>query len=323
MRPTESKFSRISQFDAYAKTLDDFRVKTSTGATVTLVCVLVVFYLFVSEVSNYRTINRESSLVVDSGIKERMSISLNITFPSIPCYVLTLDAMDAAGEHQSDIVHSIYKIQLSPDGSEIAREKTKKLGQGSDDDVKPRGENYCGSCYGAKKPESGCCNTCEEIRAAYAQSGWSFKGAGTMEQCVQEGYLEKLKEQADQGCRIWGELIVSKVSGNVHVAPGKSFQHGATHLHDVQQYLSQGLNFSHYIDHLSFGEITPMTHNPLDGWSVINNEKGLYMYQYFLKVVGLQYIYLDREPAFTNQYSVTQYNKNLQLNGFGTPNGLP
>jgi hypothetical protein len=36
---------------------------------------------------------------------------------------LTLDVMDVAGEHQSDISHSVYKVQLSPDGSEIKRER--------------------------------------------------------------------------------------------------------------------------------------------------------------------------------------------------------
>ena len=38
--------------------------------------------------------------------------------------VLTLDVMDVAGEHQSDISHSVFKVQLSPDGSEIRRERS-------------------------------------------------------------------------------------------------------------------------------------------------------------------------------------------------------
>ncbi len=38
--------------------------------------------------------------------------------------VLTLDVMDVAGEHQSHVTHSIYKVQLAPDGTEIKREKT-------------------------------------------------------------------------------------------------------------------------------------------------------------------------------------------------------
>lgn len=188
------------------------------------------------------------------------------------------------------------------------------------------GENYCGECYGAQKPESGCCNTCEDVRKAYEASGWSFNHAENIEQCTREGYLDKIKEQANQGCRIRGKVTVNKVAGNFHVAPGRSFQRGNAHVHDIQQYLEQGLDFSHQIEHLSFGEKIPNVHNPLDDTKVENAE-GLFMFQYYLKVVGTRYYYLDKEPVFTNQFSVTQYNRNLQYkNAWGqiqAPNGLP
>ncbi|KAF9992226.1 Endoplasmic reticulum-Golgi intermediate compartment protein 3 [Entomortierella chlamydospora] len=323
---TESNFSRFKNLDAYAKTLDDFRVKTSTGAAVTLASALIIVILFIGELSNYQSIHIESSLVVDSGLNEKMSINFNITFPRVPCDVLTLDVMDVAGAHQPDVLHSIYKIQLARDGTEIKRERTQELGD-SGPDLKTFDENYCGSCYGADKPPGGCCNTCDHVREAYERSNWSFNHAENIEQCVREGYLEKLKEQADQGCRLWGELTINKVAGNIHVAPGRSFQRGATHVHDIQQYLSQGLNFSHHIAHLSFGEKTPMTHNPLDDRIVTMKEDGLYMFQYHLKVVGTRYHFLDRIPISTNQYSVTQFNRDLHYkNALGqiqAPNGLP
>jgi hypothetical protein len=41
--------------------------------------------------------------------------------------VLTLDVMDVAGEHQSDITHSVYKVQLAPDGTEIKRERSPSM----------------------------------------------------------------------------------------------------------------------------------------------------------------------------------------------------
>ncbi|KAF8976051.1 Endoplasmic reticulum-Golgi intermediate compartment protein 3 [Entomortierella lignicola] len=327
MKPrSESNFSRFKNLDIYAKTLDDFRVKTSTGAVVTLASTLIIVILFFSEILNYRSIHIESSLIVDSGLKERMSINLDITFPSIPCYVVTLDVMDVAGAHQTDVLHSIYKIQLAPDGTELTREKTQKLGD-TGPDQKVVDESYCGLCYGAAKPDSGCCNTCDDVREAYGRSGWTFNHPENIEQCVREGYIEKLKEQANQGCRVWGKLTVNKVAGNIHLAPGKSFQRGNTHVHDVQQYLSQGLNFSHHIADLSFGEKTPITHNPLDGRTEITDKEGLYMYQYYLKIVGTRYHYLGQVPIFTNQYSVTQFNKNLEYkNAVGqiqVPNGLP
>lgn len=91
-----------------------------------------------------------------------------------------------------------------------------------------RDPNYCGSCYGASPPESGyepsmrppladakadcrCCNTCEEVRQAYVRKGWSFTDPNGIEQCVDEGWVEKMQEQNTEGCRIEGRVKVNKV----------------------------------------------------------------------------------------------------------------
>ncbi|KAF9576232.1 Endoplasmic reticulum-Golgi intermediate compartment protein 3 [Mortierella alpina] len=322
VKPT---LSRFKNFDAYAKTLDDFRVKTSTGAAVTLVSAVIICILLLGEFWDYRSIHLESSLIVDSGRKEKMVIDFDITFPKIPCYILTLDVMDVAGEHQSHVTHSVYKVQLAPDGTEIKRERTANLGN-TGPDPKVVGDDYCGECGGALKPESGCCNTCEDVRQAYVRSGWSFNNPDGIEQCVREGYSEKMKEQANQGCRMHGQLTVNKVAGNFHIAPGRSFQRGNMHVHDIQQYLEHGLDFSHHIKHLSFGEKVPNVHNPLDDQEV-NGAEGLYMFQYYVKVVGTKYQYLNKYPVNTNQYSVTQFNRNLHskdaMGQVLQPNGLP
>ena len=36
-------------------------------------------------------------------------------------------------------------------------------------------------------------------------------------------------EQMNEGCKVYGFLEVSKVAGNVHFAPGKSFQQHSMH----------------------------------------------------------------------------------------------
>jgi hypothetical protein len=136
--------------------------------------------------------------------------------------------------------------------------------------------------------------------------------------------MEKMKEQADQGCRVHGDITVNKVAGNFHIAPGRSFQNGNMHVHDIQQYLEHGLDFSHHIKHLSFGEKVPNVNNPLDG-QIVTNAEGMYMFQYYIKVVGTTYNYLNKRPVKTNQYSVTQFSRDLHYKeGFRLqPNGLP
>ncbi|KAF9585715.1 Endoplasmic reticulum-Golgi intermediate compartment protein 3 [Lunasporangiospora selenospora] len=320
----KSTLSRFKNFDAYAKTLDDFRVKTSTGAAVTLVSAFIILILLMGEFFDYRSVHIESSLIVDSGRKEKMAIEFDISFPKIPCYILTLDVMDVAGEHQSDITHSVYKVQLAPDGTEIRREKTPNLGS-SGPEVTKEEDKACGQCGGATPPESGCCNTCEDVREAYVRQGWSFNHPENIEQCVREGYVEKMKEQANQGCRMHGQLTVNKVAGNFHIAPGRSFQRGNQHVHDVEQYMENGLDFSHHIKHLSFGELVPNVHNPLDNLEV-HEAKGLFMFQYYIKVVGTRHHYLGKYPVNTNQYSVTQFNRDVMPeanNPFRQIRGLP
>ena len=85
---------------------------------------------------------------------------------------------------------------------------------------------YCGPCYGAPPPnnaqKAGCCNTCEEVKDAYAQTSWSFGTGEGVEQCEREHYAEKLEEQRHEGCRINGGLRVNKVIGNFHIAPDQS-----------------------------------------------------------------------------------------------------
>lgn len=43
-----------------------------------------------------------------------MEIHLNITFPKIPCELLTLDVMDVSGEQQVGVMHGVKKVRLGP-----------------------------------------------------------------------------------------------------------------------------------------------------------------------------------------------------------------
>ena len=41
-----------------------------------------------------------------------MEIHLNITFPRVPCELLSLDVMDVSGEQQTGVVHGVSKVRL-------------------------------------------------------------------------------------------------------------------------------------------------------------------------------------------------------------------
>lgn len=43
-----------------------------------------------------------------------MEIHLNVTFPRVPCELLTLDVMDVSGEQQHGVMHGVKKVRLRP-----------------------------------------------------------------------------------------------------------------------------------------------------------------------------------------------------------------
>jgi len=44
-----------------------------------------------------------------------MEIHMNISFPSVPCELLTLDVMDVSGEIQTGVMHGVNKVRLAPE----------------------------------------------------------------------------------------------------------------------------------------------------------------------------------------------------------------
>ena len=44
-----------------------------------------------------------------------MEIHMNISFPRMPCEILTLDVMDVSGEIQQEVMHGIQKMRLAPE----------------------------------------------------------------------------------------------------------------------------------------------------------------------------------------------------------------
>lgn len=274
-----------------------------------------------------------------------MEIHLNITFPKMPCELLTLDVMDVSGEQQHGVAHGVSKVRLQPPnrGGGVIDVNSLAL---HDDAATHLDPSYCGDCYGAAAPSNaqkpGCCNTCDEVREAYAQAAWAFGRGEKVEQCEREHYAERLDEQRAEGCRIEGGLQVNKVVGNFHFAPGRSFSQGNMHVHDLKNYYDvpkgQSHDFTHLIHSLRFGPQLPEAvtqnmgsgavpwtnhhQNPLDGSTQKTNDAN-YNYMYFVKIVPTSYLPLGWEKKArnrglvegsveTHQYSVTSHKRSLE-----------
>ena len=108
--PAKNRFTRL---DAFSKTIDDARIRTTSGGVVTLVSILVVLWLSWGEWTDYKRVTIRPELVVDNSRGQRLEIFLNATFPRLPCELATVDVMDVSGEIQTGVEHGLHKIRLS------------------------------------------------------------------------------------------------------------------------------------------------------------------------------------------------------------------
>nr|XP_033808168.1 endoplasmic reticulum-Golgi intermediate compartment protein 2 isoform X3 [Geotrypetes seraphini] len=110
--------------------------------------------------------------------------------------------------------------------------------------------------------------------------------------------------QPRNACRIHGHLYVNKVAGNFHITVGKAIPHPRGHAHLAALVSHDSYNFSHRIDHFSFGELLPGLINPLDGTEKIASDPN-HMFQYFITIVPTR-LNTYQISSDTHQFSVTE-----------------
>lgn len=335
--PNMSSRPRLLSLDAFSKTVEDARVRTASGGMITLVCVFIVLMLIRNEYNDYMSVIVRPELVVNRDVNKQLDINLDITFPHIPCGVMTLDILDLTGDLHLDVVQSGFEMfrvlgrtEIKDDLPILSRvteidEVCKGLSKEEADQGKA-----CGSCYGALPQDENkyCCNTCEAVRLAYAVKEWGFFDGAKIKQCEDEGYVAKMTERINnnEGCRIKGSAKINRISGNLHFAPGTPLSRQGRHLHDVSLWGKYSDKFSvdHIINHFSFGsdpssslplasseneETAPSIH-PLDGYLFENGLKD-HVASYYLSVVSTRFEFLEgkKEPVETNQFSVITHDR--------------
>lgn len=111
--------NKLRNLDAYPKINEDFYSRTLSGGVITLASSIFMLLLFISELRLYLHAVTETKLVVDTSRGETLRINFDVTFPALPCSILSLDAMDISGEQHLDVRHDIIKKRIDAHGSVI------------------------------------------------------------------------------------------------------------------------------------------------------------------------------------------------------------
>ena len=87
---------------------------------------------------------------------------------------------------------------------------------------------------------------------------------------ISEGFNqgEDLEATKGESCRIHGHLEVNRVSGSIHIAPGKTVNIDGHLVHDIRGMRQMTHDTTHVVNHLSFGDEFPGQINPLDETTV-------------------------------------------------------
>lgn len=248
--------SRLRKLDAYPKTLDEFRVRTLQGGLSTIVAVFVAMWLIHSELQYSYSVYTTDTLYVNSSHGAAISVAFDIEFPRVSCDLITVAATDQAGQPMADFSSQhVRKLKMGKDGRRRSFHSKQPVGltATSEDHISHADEAECGDCYGAQNDETPCCNTCDDVRRAYRNKGWTFRPA-TVSQCRSESSLTKFSS-TDDGCAVAGDLVLPAVSGNFHFAPGRHISE-ARHLAtaDLVAMTFQQFNVTHTIKRLEFSQ---------------------------------------------------------------------
>ncbi|XP_042501692.1 endoplasmic reticulum-Golgi intermediate compartment protein 3-like [Macadamia integrifolia] len=268
----------LKSIDAFPRAEEHLMQKTQSGALVSIVGLIIMATLFLHELKYYLTTYTVHQMAVDLKRGETLPIHINVSFPSLPCDVLSVDAVDMSGKHEVDIDTNIWKLRLNPDGHIIGTE------------------------YISDLVEGGHTHKHDHDKEHHEDSSPKLQSHGFDQEAEQKVKNVKQALADGEGCRVFGVLDVQRVAGNFHISV-----HGLNIF--VAQLIFEGashVNVSHVVHDLSFGPKYPGIHNPLDGTArVLRGATGTF--KYYIKIVPTEYRYLSKEVLPTNQFSVTEY----------------
>ncbi|KAG5596401.1 hypothetical protein H5410_037633 [Solanum commersonii] len=292
----------LRAMDAFPRAEEHLLQKTKSGAFVSIVGLVIMSTLFLHELSYYLNTITVHQMAVDLRRGETLPIHINMTFPSLPCDVLSVDAIDMSGKHEVDLDTNIWKLRLNSDGHITGTEYLSDLVEKehkheTNDHLLQSSVRTCSTLnrsvylffvalHGLQTGLSGSVTVpgnkfkaCNDHKDHHDDSDNKTHMQGFDQDA--ENLIKKVKQALahGEGCRVYGVLDVQRVAGNFHMS-----------VHGLNIFVAQKIfggtthvNVSHIIHDLSFGPKYPGGHNPLDGTErILRGASGTF--KYYIKV---------------------------------------
>ncbi|RUS73391.1 hypothetical protein EGW08_018851 [Elysia chlorotica] len=268
----------VKELDAFPKVPESYVKTTATGGGLSIVTFVLIGILVLSEVSYYASTELEFDYLVDTNYTGKVKLNIDITV-AMKCYHVGADVLDQTGQ---DVLGFGFLQE-----EEVYWE------------LSPKQREY------QQMVQSTNSFLTEEYHALQTVLWRSGNPTYNMGMPDREGPNPPGSTDA---CRLRGSLELNKVAGNFHITAGKSvpvIPKGHAHLAMMMD--NSDYNFSHRIDHFSFGEPLSGLIYPLDG-SEITTSYNQHTFQYFMKVVPTE-VRTYRASVDTYQFSVTERNR--------------
>lgn len=104
----------FKKLDIYRKVPKDLTQPTTSGALISICCVLFMTLLFVSELIDFLTPEIVNELFVDqtSGTLDKIDVRLNVSLPRLDCKYAGLDIQDDSGRHEVGSLANMVKAPI-------------------------------------------------------------------------------------------------------------------------------------------------------------------------------------------------------------------
>ncbi|XP_074660322.1 endoplasmic reticulum-Golgi intermediate compartment protein 2-like isoform X3 [Tubulanus polymorphus] len=268
----------VKELDAFPKVPESYTETSASGGGISILTFIIIIILVISEFRYYTSTKLKYDYEVDRDPSQLLPINIDMTI-AMKCDQIGADVVDLTGQnadsHGKLFEDPVY-FDLSP-----AQQQYQNMVH--------RTNTYIRSQYHA-------------IHDLMWQSGYQSMGGMPKRETPGDGEPD--------ACQIYGTLFVNKVAGNFHITAGKPLNlENVGHVHTHHMVDQEDYNFTHRIDHFSFGEYATGRVNPLDGDQKVVTD-GFHMFQYFIEVVPTS-VKTHWSKADTYQYAVSERNRSI------------